>query len=437
VTAAKNEEQTLLSNLRALPRPAWILFFGTFLNKFGTFVLPFLTLYLLRQGYTIADAGVAIGAYGAGNLSASLIGGYLADTIGRRKTIVLSMFSGAVAMLLLSQARSLPAIVALTALVGLAGELYRPASSALLADLIPPERRVTAFSAYRMAFNAGWAFGPATAGFLAVHGYFWLFVGDAVSSILFGCVAFFALPRGVTVQSRDSTWRDAWQVLRRDYRLHQMLLAAFAIAFVFLQMSSTFGLFVTQLGFSDATYGAILSLNGVLVVFCELPLTTITRRFPERKVIATGFLLIGAGFAFNSIAHSVAALAGCMALFTLGEMVAVPVSSAYIANLSPPHMRGRYSGVYGLTWASALIFAPAMGMKVLAYSQSLLWLSCGVLGVLAASIILAKVPASSHEERVGGPKRVSKINGANVRGDARPHPGPLPRGEGERVDPPG
>lgn len=392
MTVVKNEEQSLLSNLRALPRPAWILFFGTFLNKFGTFVLPFLTLYLLRQGYTIADAGVAIGAYGAGNLSASLIGGYLADTIGRRKTIVLSMFSGAAAMLLLSQARSLPAIVALTALVGLAGELYRPASSALLADLIPPERRVTAFSAYRMAFNAGWAFGPAMAGFLAIHGYLWLFVGDAASSILFGCVAFFALPRGVTVQARDSNWRDAWQVLRRDYRLHQMLLAAFAIAFVFLQMSSTFGLFVTQLGFSDATYGAILSLNGVLVVFCELPLTTITRRFPERKVIATGFLLIGAGFAFNSIAHSVVALAGCMALFTLGEMVAVPVSSAYIANLSPPHMRGRYSGVYGLTWASALIFAPALGMKVLAYSQSLLWLSCGVLGVLAASIILARVP---------------------------------------------
>ena len=97
-------------------------------------------------------------------------------------------------MLLLSQAHSLPAIIVLTALVGLTGELYRPASSALLADLIPPERRVTAFSAYRMAFNAGWAFGPATAGFLAAHGYFWLFVGDAASSILFGFVAFFALP---------------------------------------------------------------------------------------------------------------------------------------------------------------------------------------------------------------------------------------------------
>lgn len=390
-TAVKNEKQTLLSNLRALPRPAWILFFGTFLNKFGTFVLPFLTLYLRRQGYTVADAGIAIGAYGAGNLSASFTGGYLADTIGRRKTIVLSMFSGAAAMMLLSQARGLPAIIALTALVGFAGELYRPASSALLTDLVPAERRVTAFSAYRMAFNAGWAFGPATAGFLAARGYFWLFMGDAASSILFGLVAFFALPRGVDIQPRDSSWRDTLQVMRRDHRLQQILLAAFVIAFVFLQMSSSFGLFVTQLGFSEATYGAILSLNGVLVVFCELPLTTVTRRFPERKVIAAGFLLIGAGFAFNSVAHSVAALAGCMALFTLGEMVSSPVTSAYVANLSPPHMRGRYAGAFGLTWPLALIVGPAIGMKLLAYNQALLWLSCGALGVLAATIILVEV----------------------------------------------
>src|SRR5437667_6648880 len=92
---------TLLASLRTLPRPAWILFFGTFLNKFGAFVVPFLALYLTRRGYSLTDAGMAIGAYGVGNWIASLIGGHLADTIGRRKTIVLSMFSAAVAMMLL------------------------------------------------------------------------------------------------------------------------------------------------------------------------------------------------------------------------------------------------------------------------------------------------------------------------------------------------
>ena len=190
-------EPTLLSRLRALPRPAWILFLGTFLNKFGTFVLPFLTLYLTQRGFTLNDAGLAISAYGVGGLMAAALGGHLADAIGRRKTIALSMFSVAAAMVLLSQSNSLPAIIAATWLAALTGELYRPASSALLADLVPPELRVTAYAAYRMAFNAGFAFGPATAGFLAARGYFWLFAGDAATSVLFGIIALAALPRGL------------------------------------------------------------------------------------------------------------------------------------------------------------------------------------------------------------------------------------------------
>src|SRR5438552_3786356 len=244
---------TLLASLRALPRPAWILFLGTFLNKFGTFVVPFLALYLTRRGYSMTDAGLAVGAYGVGVFLASGLGGHLADAIGRRKTIVLSMFSGAVAMMLLSQARSLTGIVFLTALTGLAGELYRPASSALLADLVPLGQRVPAFAAYRMAFNAGWAFGPATAGFLAERGFFWLFVGDAATSALFGLVALLALPVGVRGRQKESGWSDAIQVLRRDRQFHQVLAASFTDALVFFQLSSTFGLHVTNLGFSAAT----------------------------------------------------------------------------------------------------------------------------------------------------------------------------------------
>src|SRR5213592_392001 len=194
----------LLAGLKALPRAAWILFLGVFLNKFGTFVVPFLTLYLTRQGYSLTAAGMAVGAYGVGTLLASGLGGHLADTFGRRKTIVLSMFSAAIAMMLLSQARSLSAIILLTALTGLAGELYRPASSALLADLVPAGQRITAYAAYRMAFNAGWAFGPATAGFLAEHSFFWLFIGDALTSVLFGIVAWFALPHGIRSSEEES-----------------------------------------------------------------------------------------------------------------------------------------------------------------------------------------------------------------------------------------
>src|SRR3974390_3543394 len=124
-----NETQaSVRADLRALPRGAWILFFGTFLNKFGTFVLPFLAIYMTGLGYTPAQAGLAIAAYGIGTLGACLLGGHLAARLGRRRTIVLSMLAGATMMLCLSQVRSLPLIVVFSALVGLAGELYRPAS---------------------------------------------------------------------------------------------------------------------------------------------------------------------------------------------------------------------------------------------------------------------------------------------------------------------
>jgi MFS family permease len=390
-TTVQKSEPSLLSSLRALPSAAWILFFGMFLNKFGAFVVPFLALYLTRSGYTLADAGLAIGAYGVGNFVASLLGGHLADTIGRRKTILLSLFSGAGAMLLLSQAHSLPLIIGLAALTGLASEFYRPACSALLTDLVPPEQRVTAFAAYRMSFNAGWAFGPATAGFLAAKGFFWLFVGDAATTVLFGLVALLALPKDNYVPQQKNGWSEAVGAIRQDRRFHQVILASFFIAFIFMQMASTFGVQVTRLGFSAATYGALISLNGALVVLCELPLTTITRRFPVRRVLAAGYLLIGLGFALNVFAHTVPALAACVIIFTLGEMVAMPVSAAYVSNLAPAHLRGRYLGVNGLNWALALILAPGLGLKLLEYNPTALWLGCGALGVMGAIVISMKV----------------------------------------------
>ena len=378
----------LISSLRALPRPVWILFFGTFLNKFGTFVIPFLTLYLTRQGYSPAAAGLAVGSYGAGHLLASITGGFLADHIGRRKTIVLSMFSGAVSMILLSQARNLPLIVCFTALAGWTGEMYRPASSALLADLIPAGQRVPAYSAYRLAFNAGWAFGPATAGFLVEHGFFWLFIGDAATSILYGFVAYFALPHGVRKSTADASQDAALKVLWQDRKLHQVLLAALMIGIIFFQISSTFGLQVMHLGFPAKTYGMILSLNGGLVALGELPLTSITRRFSARRVMAWGYLLIGIGFALNTFAFTVPALAGCMVLLTLGEMIAMPVCSAYIADLAPAHLRGRYMGAYAMTWALGLMIGPNLGMKLFGLGPAVLWLCCGSLGVVAALIVL-------------------------------------------------
>jgi MFS family permease len=133
---------SLWTTLKAFPRPVWIVFLGVFINRFGTFVIPFLALHMTKLGFSVKQTGMALAAYGGGHLAASMIGGHLADTIGRRNTIVLSMFSAGTTMLCLSQAESLTAIIALACLAGVTAEFYKPASSALLADLTSPANRV-------------------------------------------------------------------------------------------------------------------------------------------------------------------------------------------------------------------------------------------------------------------------------------------------------
>jgi MFS family permease len=410
-----NETQaSLRTNLRALPRGAWILFFGTFLNKFGSFVLPFLAIYLRGLGYTFAQAGLAIGTYGIGTLGASLLGGYLADRMGRRKTIVLSMWSVAFAMLGLSQAHSLPLIVALSGLAGLTGELYRPASSALLADLVPAGQRLTAFAAYRMALNAGFAFGPATAGLLAKKSFLWLFVGDAATSVLFGLVAWFALPAGLHGMKAGNGFRETWTVLRTDQRLRRVLCASLVMALVFVQVFSTMSLEITRNGFPPSIYGLVISLNGALVVLCELPLTTFTKRFPARRMMALGYVLIGVGFGSNALPRTLPLLALTVVLFTFGEMFAMPVSGAYVADLAPPHQRGLYMGALGLVWSLAFVCGPSLGLLLFGASPLALWVVCGLLGLLAAGIILAEPRRRSHTQGHAHQAQLTETNGDPV-----------------------
>jgi MFS family permease len=382
------EHANLAVSIRALPKAAWVLFLGIFLNRFGTFVIPFLTLYLKKKGYSLADTGIAIGSYGVGTLLACLLGGQLADQIGRRKTIALSMAGGAVTMLLLSGADSWWSIVVLTGLNGLCGELYRPASSALLADLVPNGQRVIAFSVYRMALNAGWAFGPATAGFIASHSFFWLFVGDAFTSLLFGAVAWIALPHGLRSGASDAGWKPALKHIRRNRSFLQFLAGSIFIAWIFFQLSSSYGLFISGLGYSPVVYGALISFNGFIVACCELIVSNMTRRRDPRRAVALGYLLIAAGFGLNVFVTSVPLLAVAIFILTCGEMTSMPVAVAYIADLAPENMRGRYMGAHGFTWGIALIFGPALGMFLISQSPAALWTSCALSGVLGALIVL-------------------------------------------------
>jgi MFS family permease len=392
-------QSTLWNELRSLPKAAWVLFFGIFLNRFGTFVIPFLTLYMKKQGYSIANAGAAVGAYGAGTFLASFFGGYLADRIGRRKTITFSMAGGAVTMLLMAAANSPWAIIIIASCNGLFGELYRPASTALLADLVPAGKRVIAFSAYRVALNAGWAFGPATAGFLANRSFIWLFVGDAFSSLLFGLVAWCALPHGVRSSSREAGWAPVFRSVRGNPDFIRFLAASMFIAFIFYQISSTYSLFITDLGYSPAVYGALISFNGFVVVCFELVVSNFTRRFNPRRAIAVGFLLAGLGFGLNAFVSTIPLLGIAVFIFSFGEMTSIPVASAFIADLAPADMRGRYMGVHGLAWGVTLVFSPVLGMILYAQNPQYVWLMCGLFGIIAAVIMSWGRPLRIPEEK--------------------------------------
>jgi MFS family permease len=384
--------ESLRADLRLMPRPVWLLLAGSFVNRFGGFVLPYLVLYLTPRGYTASQAGAAVGAYGIGAVTASGVGGHLADRIGRRETIAASMFSSAVVMLSLSQASGLTVIIPLTAFAGLCTEAYRPASSALLADLVPAGRRLTAFAAYRFAVNLGFAAGPAVAGLLAEHDFGLVFVGDALTSVVFGAMALTVLPRGThRVHVADAAAPSPASLLRTvlaDTPFLLFLATSLAVALVYFQQQAALPLQVVADGHSTAIYGVLMSLNGLVVTLVELPSSAITRRFPARRVIAVGLMLSGTGFGATGLVTSTAALALTVVVWTLGEIAVAPVSSAYVADISPPHMRGRYAGAFGMTFGLGLVVGPAAGTAVYQASPDVLWAGCVALAALGATLIL-------------------------------------------------
>lgn len=384
-------------NLRALPRPAWILFAGSFLNRFGSFVITFLVLYVTRQGYSPTQAGFVVAAYGVGSLPAAAFGGFLADRFGRRETIVVSMLGGAGAMVALSQAHSLTALVALSVVAGLFAELYRPASGALLADVVPSERRVAAFGMYRLAINAGFAAGTAVAGFMAERSFTLLFIGDAVTSLLFALVVFFGLPR---TRGRGATYEPgSLRVIAKDRRFALFLLVSLIGAFVYFQMEAGLPLYIRDNGLSYAVVGLLLAVNGAGCLLLELPVISITQRLRPRPVIAVGIALTGLGFFLTQFAHSFLPLAATVIVWTFGEVISAPVSGAYVADLAPDTMRGRYTGTHGMTFSISFVLAPALGGWLYSMGPEVLFTVCGVLGAIAASLIL--IPAGGRDRPVG------------------------------------
>ncbi len=376
-------------DLHDLPRAIWILSAGALVNRLGAFVWYFLALFLVQQGYGAAEAGLALAAFGAGTIPASLVGGWLADTLGRRETIAVSMFSGAATFVALSQARAVALIVALVALAGFTSELYRPASSALIADLTPPGHRVTAYALYRLAFNAGIAAGGVLAGVAASGSLTAVFFLDSASCVVFGLLALFALPAtsGVT-RSQPAEALDAPSSARLPTRTFARFLGASTLIIVVqLQQSSALPLHIDAVGLAPAVLGLLLAVNGAFVLVVSLPASALARRWPHGPLMAGSALLVGTGMAATGAADTTGALLATVVVWTMGEVMFFPLASAYVADTAPTGMQGRYQGWFGAAWSIGITLGPPAGVALHHADPLLVWLSCAVAGAMAAALL--------------------------------------------------
>ena len=381
-----------------MPRPVWVLFAGTLINRFGTFVLVFLALYLTRKGFTAPQAGLAMGAYGCGAIGASIVGGWLADHIGRRNSIVLSMVTSAVVMLLFPRAEAYRVLVGLSCLAGFCAELYRPAAAALIADVTTPAERVTAFALYRLAINLGFAAGPAVGGFLATRSFTFLFVGDALTSLVYAVIAIAALPNRVGEHGEAPQRRSALPVILRDRPFLLFIASTLMASTVFMQHVSSYPLQIDAYGYSSAVFGMLISMNGVIICLTELPLTSFTRRRPAARVMTTGLVIIGIGFVPTGFVSSIPLLLVTVAVWTFGEMLYFPMASAHVANLSPPDMRGRYHGAWGIAWGLGAVMGPVAGTWLFARDPRMVWVAAGVVAVMGALLVVASTRAGKQAQ---------------------------------------
>lgn len=376
-------------SIRQLPRPFWVLIGATFVNRFGVFVWPFLTLYITRNGNTATQAGWAVSAYSLGSFLAAWIGGWMADRIGRNVTMAIASLGSAVCMIAMSQATHWTTLSVLAFLTGLIAEAGNPASSALLQDIVPEGQRVAAFAVQRFAINLGWSLGPLCAGLLAEHSFFWLFVVDAVTSAFFGIVAWLFLPRGRKTEAHLAGWSVAWVSIRRNAPFLALFVACICGSWSFRQTATTFMLHLERCGHSASWSGFILALNGIMIVLCEIVLAASTRHLPARAMLAIGYVMMGGCYLVLLGSGTLTIFIITMVVFTTGEMFAFSRQQAYAASLAPDEMRGRYSGFLSFAWAIGGIASSAGGLQIYDQSPAAVWITSAALGLVAAVVLLA------------------------------------------------
>jgi MFS family permease len=369
-----------------LPATFWWLWVGTLVNSLASFVVPFLALYLVRRGFSPATAGVLVGLVGAGTIVAGPLGGALADRVGRRATVLLSLLFTAATTAALAFAPGAFSAAALAALLGLVANLYRPAAMALVADVVPSPDRPRAFGLNYWAVNLGFAVSLVLGGAIAERSFTGLFLADAATTLLFAVVVLRKVPetRPPEAAAEREPILGELGTVGRHVLYASTLLQFFAAAPIDMQAH----------GVGPAAFGRVMAVNGLVIALLQPLAPRITTRFDPGKVLAAAALLTGAGYGLFAVFHTPLLYAVAVAVLTLGEIAYTPTATALVADLSPVARRGRYQGAYSLGWGLALMLGPAGGSVALdRLGGTALWLGCAALGLATAMGQLAAAPA--------------------------------------------
>jgi MFS family permease len=379
-----------------LNRQVWLLAFASLINRCGTMVLPFLALFLIeKRGFTAAEAGQALALYGLGAVAGSYLGGWLSDRIEARWIMITSLVGTALGFFVLGRVEPRTAVLVTMFALSVVAEMFRPSNAAAVAAAADPGRATQSFSLLRLAINVGMTLGPAVGGFLALRNYNLLFWIDGATCLMAAGVLFlYFRPARAVISAHESTeaagagvsataGRSPWS----DPILLALLVLMGSLAVVMFQLMSTYPLTLRQLyGFAEDRIGLIFAINTLFIVLFEMVIVHSVRNLNQLRLGGIGSLLFCIGFGLLPFgagsAFPFGYVAATVAVWSLGEMLSMPMAAGLIAGRADEKSRGRYMGLYMLAYAVAFVVAPLIGTWIFErFGPRVIWYICGFAGI--------------------------------------------------------
>jgi len=369
---------------------SWWLSAVMLINRSGTMVVPFMTLYLTQSlGYSISRAGIVMGIFGAGAICGGFIGGRLSDRFGFYPVQLVTLACGGALFMVLGQMRSYPMICAFTFLLAVVNESFRPANSVAIAHYSKEENRTRSFSLNRLAINLGWALGGSLGGFIAAHNYNLLFVIDGITNIGAAILLrIFLAPARQEKHAKPAAKKAPRFEVYRDTRYMVFTVLVLLFAFAFFQLFSTLPVYYRQsLHLSEQVIGATMAGNGLIIALFEMVLVfRLEGKRHPLQYIPAGTLVVGLSFVvFNILPGALGVAIISMLLVTIGEMFSMPFMNTYWISRTTEANRGQYAGLYTVSWAMAQVLGPATGAGFAdEFGFTALWWMIGGIAILAA-----------------------------------------------------